>query len=187
MAHNAEKREPRRKPKPLSTASLLYLWKGFYVIDMTTRFQCLLPGFPGTGIPGNQGKIPVPISREIRRDSREYLGFNKVDYLCHIHRQILISHVLWVSLVWTVVNTVAICFLFMVNILLFVITVTCHYTHNVQLFAEHHPRSSFKVGTCIFIASFSLVLYSGRVMHIFLRNLYLRHIIIHADFRQNGV
>ena len=37
------------------------------------------------GIPGNQGKIPVPISREIRRDSREYLDFNKFYYSCHIH------------------------------------------------------------------------------------------------------
>ena len=46
-----------------------------------------------------------------------------------LNRQILISHVLWVGLVWTLVNTVAMRFLFMVNILLFVITATCHYTH----------------------------------------------------------
>ena len=43
--------------------------------------------------------------------------------------QILISHVLWVGLVWIVVNTVSMCFLFVVNILLVIITVTCHYTH----------------------------------------------------------
>ena len=50
--------------------------------------------------------------------------------------------------------------------------------NNVQLLTTHHPRSSFKVGACIFRPRISLVLNSGRVMHIILRKAYYKDVTV---------